>query len=166
MYKKVIITLFLAAILVACTNTKDGNVQYNNQSTEKTRPIHYDPNDKQNMRMDEENNPYMDDNPARYSDAFTNDESIRLSQALEQRRDIVQAQVASTEDRVIVSVKLNKHKDHYIAENLREEIQTIVPDKQIVIYTDDPHWERMKNIDTKLKSKNFGNDILDFFNKK
>jgi hypothetical protein len=165
MYKKVFVVLFIFVTLAACSNTKEGMPDGSQQPENNTQPIHYQPGEHRQVRPTPRNHS-MDNDPGRFSDAFTNEESIRISKALEQRRDIVQAQVASTENRVIVSVMLNKQADnHNVPEKIREEIQTIIPDKQIVIYTDDTHWERMKDIDTKLKAKNFGNDILDFFNK-
>lgn len=154
--------LLFFVILAACTNTRD-NVQNNNQPKDQTQPINFHSSDKQKTRPDLTNNPYRDDNPARYSDAFTNEESIQISKTLEHKHDIMQAQVASTEDRVIVSLILNDHTDHEVTGKLQREIQEMVPDKQIIIYTDDPHWERMKNMDTKLKAHQFGDDILDFF---
>ncbi|WP_249870983.1 YhcN/YlaJ family sporulation lipoprotein [Oceanobacillus saliphilus] len=106
---------------------------------------------------------------SKYSDVFTNEESIRISEELAKQKDIIQAQVASTEDRIIVAVMLREHFDHHVAHKIEDEVRKIVPDsdKQIIVYTDDIQWDRMKNIDARLGAREtgyeLGNILEEFF---
>lgn len=164
--------ILLIAILTACTNTRE-DAEDSNEEVE-TQPIHYESEGERKDRLNIQDNPKKEGIPKQekqknYSDAFTNEESVMLSETLEKRKDINKAQVASTEDRIIVAVMLSDHPDRNITNKIKTDIKKIVPDKQIVIYTDDTHWERMKNLDAGLKSKGVGTDMEDrinyFFNK-
>ncbi|WP_067727292.1 YhcN/YlaJ family sporulation lipoprotein [Oceanobacillus damuensis] len=96
-----------------------------------------------------------------YSDVFTNEESIRISEELANQKDIIQAQVASTDDRIIVAVMLREHFDHHASVDIESEVRKIVPEteKQITVYTDDIQWDRMKNLDARLQAKTIGEDM-------
>lgn len=167
MFKNIIIMSFIFVFLTACTNARD-NTESNKENTN-TEPINYEMEGEREERLNIQGNDKQKTYPEqRYSDAFTNEESIMLSKELERRRDVTKAQVASTDDRVIVAVMLQDHADHNITKKLRKEIEKMIPDKQVIIYTDDTHWDRMKNIDAKMGTKNIGNEnrnkIKDFFN--
>lgn len=86
-----------------------------------------------------------------YTDAFTNEEAVKAMQHLASFKEIKQAQVATADDRVVVSVMLNKHDDHDISGWIENEVKTFFPDKTIVVYTDDYHWRHIKNLRSKLQ---------------
>lgn len=164
MYKRAILFLLFIVILSACTNTQE-NSQNNNKNTDTntdTQPMHYE-REKTDVKEDDgaENQRRNGHREPRYSDAFTNEESVELSKRLEKQKNIVKAQVASTEDRIIVAVMLNDHSDHNITRKIESEVKKTNPDKQIVIYTDDSHWDRMKNLDARMKSGSIGNGFED-----
>lgn len=153
------VLLLLIIVLTACTNTKEEEQDNHDNNNTGIQPMHFETDKKAENRNNGEDNQRQ--NKTRYSDVFTNEESIMLSEKLEKRKGINRAQVASTDERVIVAVMLSDHSDHNITKKIEADIKEIIPDKQIVIYTDDTHWERMKNLDARLESKNIGNDVED-----
>lgn len=166
MYKKVMMSMLSIAILTACTNTRE-NAEDNNGKVD-TQPINYETEGERKDRLNIPDNQKQEEHPKQekqnYSDAFTNEESVMISKTLEKRKDITQAQVASTDDRIIVAVVLSNQPKHDIVNKIETDIKEIVPNKQIVIYTDESHWERMKNLDSGLRSKGVGPDMEDRIN--
>lgn len=156
------VLLLLIIVLTACTNTKEEAQDNHDNNNTGIQPMHFETDKKaENRNNGEDNQRQQRQNKTRYSDVFTNEESIMLSEKLEKRKGINRAQVASTDERIIVAVMLSDHSDHNITKKIEADIKEIIPDKQIVIYTDDTHWERMKNLDARLESKNIGNDVED-----
>ncbi|MEC5422057.1 YhcN/YlaJ family sporulation lipoprotein [Virgibacillus sp. C22-A2] len=176
--------ILLILFVVGCTNADD-NTQTNNEDI-RTQPIHYETESEQKARKglrdktigEQGGYPQSDqegvnasDYSGGYSDVFTNEESEFLANELQAHRDIIQAQVASTEDRIIVAVMLREHSNHDVAETIETEVREVIPetDKQIIIYTDDIYWDRMKNLDARLEARDVGEDledyITDFFNR-
>lgn len=86
-----------------------------------------------------------------YSDAYTNEEALWLSEELENRKDIVTAQVASTEDQILVGLIQREYATEDVPKRVKEEIQKLLPDtkKEIIVFTDNAYWEYMKNRDAK-----------------
>lgn len=166
--------ILLLIFIVAC-NGNESEQETTNQSTNNRsiQPIHYD--EKNSDRYDakepsigeqggyeqsEQNDVNKSDFNA-YTDPFTNEESIRISEELQKQKDIIQAQVASTDDRIVVAVMLREHDNHDITQQIEENIKKIVPNtgKQIIVYTDDVHWDRMKNLGSRGKAKSIGDDV-------
>src|SRR5699024_786313 len=54
----------------------------------------------------------------------------------------------SMDDRVVVAVMFNEYhdSDDQIIADIRQEVETIVPEKDVVIYTDDKYWDHMRDI--------------------
>ncbi|WP_339228268.1 YhcN/YlaJ family sporulation lipoprotein [Oceanobacillus sp. FSL K6-2867] len=176
MYKrKGMCLIFLVVLLTGCNAGQETSEE---QKSDMVQPIHFEPET-------DENNRYKSRQPsigerggypqskqeaanksdfAHYSDSFTNEESARITEELSKQKDIIQAQAASTEDRIVVSVILREHFNHDISHNIKEEVRKIVPntDKQIIVYTDDIEWDRMKNLDARLQAKNNGDDLEAF----
>ncbi|MFD2628668.1 YhcN/YlaJ family sporulation lipoprotein [Oceanobacillus kapialis] len=86
-----------------------------------------------------------------YSDAYTNEEALWLSEELENRKDIVTAQVASTEDKILVGLIQREYAGENVPDQVKEEIKRLLPDtkKEIIVFTDNAYWEYMKNRDAK-----------------
>ncbi|MBY7143269.1 YhcN/YlaJ family sporulation lipoprotein [Virgibacillus sp. NKC19-3] len=178
MYKKILFPLLVITMLfVACANTDTDHTQTTNENST-TQPIHYETEEEQNNRLntrdqtigDRGGYPQSDQNGVNasdysngYTDEFTDEESEELSKQLKDRKDIVQAQVASTDDRVIVAVILKeKYIDHDIKDSIESEVSEAIPDKEIVVYTDDAYWDQAKNLDARSGSKNKNYDVEDY----
>lgn len=169
--------------MVACANDNGANEDAQREIDNKnTQPIHYETNQEKKERLhvrdqtigekggypqthqDKANDA---NNKNGYTDVFTNEEAQMIAETLQNKREIVQAQVASTDDRIIVGVILQAHaKQKDSAQQIKKEVKKLVPntDKQIIVYTDDIHWDRMKNLDARLKAKNNGDKIEQYIN--
>src|SRR5690625_6338136 len=88
-------------------------------------------------------------------DIFTTKESAEIADHLTKRNDVIQAQVATTEDRVIVGVMLNKHdkqqtdKDQKKIAEIEKTVQKLEPDKEIIVYTDDRSEEHTSELQSR-----------------
>ncbi|CDQ39451.1 YhcN/YlaJ family sporulation lipoprotein [Virgibacillus salexigens] len=176
-----LILLSLLLVLTACATNLNEDVQEEQQQSGNTQPIHYETDQEKTERKyqreqtigDKGGYPQTHQKKANnanykngYSDAFTNDEAIKLSNKLQNKREIVQAQVASTEKRIIVGVILAEDERQGTANTIKQEVKKIVPDtdKEIVVYTDDVHWDSMKNLDSRIKAKSNGEKIENIIN--
>src|SRR5699024_10965307 len=78
---------------------------------------------------------------------------------------------ATTEDRVIVGVMLNKHdkqqtdKDQKKIAEIEKTVQKLEPDKEIIVYTDDAHWNQLKDLNSSLKQSNAGENVKKYIEK-
>ncbi|AIF45384.1 YhcN/YlaJ family sporulation lipoprotein [Virgibacillus sp. SK37] len=175
----------LLALTIGCTNDNEESVE--NKANPNTQPMHYETDQEQKERLNydepsigeqggypqsEQQQVNDADYKSGYSDAFTNEEAMLLSQELQNKKDIIQAQVAVTDKRIIVGVMQREHTDHLAVNKIESTIREILPNtkKEIIVYTDDIHWDRMKNLDARLKAKNRGDDlektVEDFLNSK
>lgn len=177
MYQKFLIPLLLFTIFtVACGNTNE-----NTQDTEdnlNTQPMHYETEGEQANRLNKrgqtigEQGGYRQSNQegvnasdysGGYSDPYTNEETERLATELKNRNDIVQAQVTTLDDRVVVAVKLKeKYVNPNITESLEIDISEMMPDKEIVLYTDQVYWEQRKNLNARSGSEENYYDVEDY----
>ncbi|WP_163970116.1 YhcN/YlaJ family sporulation lipoprotein [Oceanobacillus halotolerans] len=165
----------MVPFVIACNDTDhiDENAQRDGNQSD-PQPIHYESEGEKRERLGIDDQSIGErggypqtnrddinrsENNNRYTDAFTNEESEEIAEHLRQRNDIRQVQVASTDDRVVVAVMLNKHHDHHVPDNIEEDIKEFVQDKKIVVYTDDIYWERMRNLDSRLNQANMGEDV-------
>ncbi|MGJ9457087.1 YhcN/YlaJ family sporulation lipoprotein [Oceanobacillus sp. CF4.6] len=177
--KNVMLFVLMIFIFAACNGEEQNTSEQSNE--ESVQPMHYDDKNRDIYNVQEpsigqrggypqsEQKGVNSSDFSKYSDAFTNEESIRITEELKKRKDIIQAQVASTDDRIIVAVMLREHFDRQIPDDIEENVREIVPqtDKEIIVYTDDIQWDRMKDFDARLQSKNMGegmeNVIEDLF---
>ncbi|WP_156291184.1 YhcN/YlaJ family sporulation lipoprotein [Oceanobacillus salinisoli] len=179
--KSTFIFAVLSIVMIGCTNA-DNHTQ-NNSTNNQTQPIHYDTRQEHNQRIGIENQSIGEqggypqtqqpgvnagDNENGYTDPFTNEETEMISSELKKERDIVQAQVASTDDRIIVAVMLREHFNQDVAPVVRDiegRVRQIVPntDKEIVVYTDDIQWDRLKNLHARTKASENGENIEELF---
>lgn len=89
-----------------------------------------------------------------YTDPFTDEESLYLTRELQKRKDIIQAQVVSQEDRLLIGVLLPQHFDQDITlQELEDEVRRILPEneKEIIIYTNNAQWNYLKNKDARIE---------------
>ncbi|GAB3050321.1 YhcN/YlaJ family sporulation lipoprotein [Virgibacillus ainsalahensis] len=171
-------TLFLFSLLVitGCANTDE--TQNNNEDVD-TQPMHYETEDEKKERMgtrdrttgEQEGNPNDIDKAnsadfeGGYSDPYTTEETEAISRKLKEHEDIIQAQVASTDERIMIGLRLKEHTDPNIPNNIQEEVKEIIPntDKQIIVFSDEIYWDRMKNLKTRGDSGNDMNKLMDDF---
>lgn len=157
------IIVLIALNFVACAprySNQNENAVKNN-----TEPIHFETKQQQRDRLGVRDKSigeqggypqtYRDYNKGpdkeRYSDIFTNAESVRLEAHLKTFKEIKQAQVASTKDRVVIGILLNNRfqEDKNVAIDIKKSVEEIVPNKTVVVYTDHIHWDRMRELRAK-----------------
>lgn len=136
-----------------------------------TQPIHFESNNDQNRSIGERGGyPQSEQlnvnrgNEINYTDIYANDKTEKLRKQLVKTKDIVQAQVAETDDEIIVAVILSQAYQKDIAsqdevedtlDRIENKVKEILPNtnKEIIVYTDTMHWHRMKNIDARTKNR-------------
>jgi ABC-type Fe3+-citrate transport system substrate-binding protein len=175
----------LLLFMAACADTGEGESEMNEESP--TQPIHYETEHEQKDRLNVrdqtigERSGYPQStqenvNDANfeggYTDEYTNNRTEEIAEYLQQKQNIIQAQVAETDERIVVAVMLQERTNQNVdvSGSIEEEVRNILPgtNKQIVVYTDDNYWDRMKNIDARWKARETGDDLGemldDFFN--
>ncbi|NWO13295.1 YhcN/YlaJ family sporulation lipoprotein [Virgibacillus sp.] len=179
-FKINIILLSLAFIVLGCTN-EEAEYDYQHHEKDNTQPIHYETDkerkDRLNIREEtvgekggypqsKQDNINRSDFKSGYADPFTNEESKLIAEALRDHKQISQAQVASTADRILIGVKLNTHVTDDVGEDIKKEVKQLLPqaNKEIIIYTDDAHWEKMKNLEARIEAKDNGKKMEEFIN--
>jgi len=185
MRMKIIVTLVILAVFaVGCTNENSDGKRETTQENSNTHPINYEPKKEQQDRLEDRVNPPSkqkhQQNQKRYHadqsgndnmDIFTTKESAEIADHLTKRNDVIQAQVATTEDRVIVGVMLNKHdkqqtdKDQKKIAEIEKSVQKLEPHKEIIVYTDDAHWNQLKDLNSSLKQSNAGENVEKYIEK-
>ncbi|WP_188453524.1 YhcN/YlaJ family sporulation lipoprotein [Virgibacillus oceani] len=182
MNNKIVLTSgFILVFLFGCSNTnQDDNAQGNDAETQ---PMHYETDKGQKdlgiydnyvgekggyKQSDQKGTNASEGNSGNYTDIFTNEESNEIYRHVTGLKDVKNAQIASTEDKIIVAVMLNEHPNPDIRDVIAQEVQKFVPDKTVVVYTDEIYWDRMSNLKARSEAEHGGNDfqeqIKKFFN--
>ena len=171
---RIISLMCLLLLTAACS---DVNREANNDDSIKTQPINYETDQEQKDRLNirdetigekggypqsDQDGVNASDFKKGYSDAFTNEESELISKQLKEKKEIVQAQVASTDERIIVAVILSEKTDPGIKQIIQEEVEKIAPEKQVMIYTDEVHWDHMKDLGARKGSENREYDVEEY----
>lgn len=184
MRMKIIVALFILTVFVTgCTNMNSDEKQETTQENPNTHPINDEPKKEQKDRLEDRVNPPSkqkhQQNQERYADQMGNDdmdifttkESAEIADMLTKRNDVIQAQVATTKDRVIVGVMLNKYNkqqadgDQKKIAEIEKAVQKVEPEKEIVVYTDDAHWNQLKDLNSGLKQSNAGENVEKYIEK-
>lgn len=166
----------VSMLLIGCSDQKKPEAE---QDVKRTQPVRYETKKEQDMRSQNNHTERQEftegdyqfsrsDQKRGFTDAFTNEESKKIQDHLQGMKDIKQAQVASTDDKIVIGVLLRyRHQqDHDIAKRISDEVQKLNPhNKNVIVYTDDTHWDRMRNIQSKHRANpNMNiNDMLDKF---
>ncbi|WP_430785037.1 YhcN/YlaJ family sporulation lipoprotein [Virgibacillus flavescens] len=169
--------LFLTIFVLVAGCTNDGKNESDNTTSPETQPLHYETENERNARLgirkkslgEQGGYPQTqqleinrgDVETGNNTDIFTNEQSIQISNHLKKLREIKMAQVAISEEKVIVSVMLNEHNNHDVNRMIENEVRKFEPNKTIVVYTDDKHWDRMSNLSARLKQAKLPNDLKD-----
>ncbi|QKY69569.1 YhcN/YlaJ family sporulation lipoprotein [Lentibacillus sp. CBA3610] len=162
--------------LIGCAEYETGD--NGTQDNMNSQPIKYETQEEQDERLGTESdeqktypdNKYKDINEGdsgKNTDKFTNEMSLSISNHLKQRHDVRQAQVAVTDEKVVVGVMLTDQAPPDMRDLVEEEVQQLVPNKDVYVYTDDIYWDRMRNKDAELDQLNgdVREYLREFFNR-
>ncbi|GGA69285.1 YhcN/YlaJ family sporulation lipoprotein [Ornithinibacillus halotolerans] len=158
--------LFMVSSLVfiaACGN--DSEQGANEENLDNIQPINYETKEEQKTRLgqneqsigelggypqsEQERVNEGDKNfGAKNEDRYTNERTYYIAEKLSERKEVVQAQVAETDKRVIVAVMTGNKYYPDLPKSIREEVKEMIPDKEIVVYTDAAWWDRMRNLNS------------------
>ncbi|MEW9675883.1 YhcN/YlaJ family sporulation lipoprotein [Lentibacillus sp. L22] len=149
-------------LLFGCSNTNTDNNGTAQNDNPKTQSINYETNHERNDRLgindqsigdrggypqnDQSGTNASNGHKGKYSDNYVNEKSDQIYQRLINYREIKQAQVAIADDKVIVALMLNDYNDQNVRDLVVNEVKKVEPDKEVVIYTDDIHWNRVQNM--------------------
>lgn len=92
---------------------------------------------------------------------FNSREERQISQQLAKRKEIMQSRVAITPNRVVVFAQLSEYPNDIVKE-IEKDVERFVTDKQIVVFTDEAQWGRMKHLDAGLEQREVGEDLEQF----
>ncbi|ALX48193.1 YhcN/YlaJ family sporulation lipoprotein [Lentibacillus amyloliquefaciens] len=160
-------------VFIGCAQYETGE-EGSSREDSNSQLINYETEQEQNERLGKNtdnpgmNNDYPENNQGEInkgdenaqSDLFTNEMSQSISTQLKQRNDIRQAQVAVTDERVVVGVMLTDQAPPDMREVVEQEVKEMVPNKEVHVYTDDIYWDRMRNKDSQLDQ--FNGDVREF----
>ncbi|WP_010098989.1 YhcN/YlaJ family sporulation lipoprotein [Ornithinibacillus scapharcae] len=161
---KILMGAFLLFLTAGCGNEREeGQSETNNNQYQ---PINYETPEEQTNRTRTEDKtigelggyPQSDQEfvnegdknlHSKNEDRYSNERTMLISEYLAERKEIVQAQVAETDERIIVAV-ITPDNEYYpnLNEVIEEEVKRVVPDKQIVVYTQAIWWDRMRNLNS------------------
>lgn len=160
---KIILISSMLCLAVGCSDT---NNQSEQENTSQTKNTGYESSHGESQDHINENDPNLNQNDSSNKDVYTNDTTVKIKELLTERQDIRRAQVASTEDRVMIAVNLSHNADRdKILDSIEDDVEDIVSDKELVIYTGDAYWNRMKNLGSKLKNLTDDDDIDEYIDK-
>lgn len=94
---------------------------------------------------------------------FKTEESMEITQLLSRREDVRHAHVATSRTQVVAFVLLRDFQNPHIAKDLEEEIRTITPEKDIFIYTDKKHYNRIEDLKSSMGARQIGDNLQQFF---
>src|SRR5699024_9616532 len=133
-----------------------------------TQPMHYETDKEQQERhnerpetigdrggypqSDQRDTNASEDRDGRTTDPYVNEATEKIYDQISDFKEIKQAQVTATDQKVIVALMLNDYNEETVRDKIVKEVEKVDPDKEVVIYTDDIHWNRMRNARSRLKS--------------
>ncbi|MBS3679463.1 YhcN/YlaJ family sporulation lipoprotein [Ornithinibacillus massiliensis] len=182
MRRKLLLAFVGLILMAACGNeTEEG---MNDTTNNSIQPINYETPQEQKERINNQEKTigelggypqseqeYVNEGDknlaAENEDRFTSERTLQISEYLSERKEIVQAQVAETDDRIIVAIMTGNKYYPNLADNIEEEVKQIVSDKEIVVYSESTWWDRRRNLNsnpnpTQLEEE-VENNINDFY---
>lgn len=172
MLKKVTIS-FILLFIAGCGTTTDSTSK---EEIIQQQPIRYEvpqkemqekeyPNARELQKEELADNDFQD-----YTDPYTNEETQKVAEELMKNRDIILAEVRSTDEQIFVAVQLRenthgRNHDMSVVTDIEEDVRRIIDndDKQIIVLTDHIQWNRMKNHYASPKGLELFDDDEDFF---
>lgn len=167
MFKKLAMPVLASITLltVGCTANEEA---YDNENMENlTQPIAYETKNQANQRFQKnlsseqkKNSPNEEDlstppeglKKNSYTDGFYNKESKAVAEQLNKMEEIKMTQAFVTDEKIIVSVMINQEYDENvknISDEVYRQVESISPNKKVIVYTDDIHWNRLRNLDAR-----------------
>ncbi|WP_042146142.1 YhcN/YlaJ family sporulation lipoprotein [Paucisalibacillus sp. EB02] len=178
-YFIILSSLFL---LAACGNESEQGMN-NNTNQKNIQPINYEtPNEQESRSGDQDKSigeiggykqsdqEYVNEGDknfnAKNEDQYTSERTYLISEYLSERKEIVQSQIAETDDRIIVAVMTGNQYFPDLPEIITRDVKEIVPDKEVVVYTDKAWWDHMRNLNSNPKDldQDIEKNLHDFFN--
>lgn len=77
--------------------------------------------------------------------SYTNKRTIEITKRVMERRDVRNAQVAMTKDRVLVALMLENKIDTRVKDEVKDLVEKMEPDKEVVVLTDDIYWSKKRD---------------------
>ncbi|WP_175631901.1 YhcN/YlaJ family sporulation lipoprotein [Virgibacillus siamensis] len=178
-FAKIFCLLLCGVFLVACSENRDSATDSHDQLN--SDPIHYETDKEHNDRIDDhpeniaEKGGYPQSDRDRLNvgdedaktDLYTNEWTMSISKHLKQRKDVKQAQVAATDDKIVVGVLVNEYAQKGMKKKIKAEVEQMVPGRKVVVYTDRIYWDKMRDEDAEPDQLNGDmEEFLDeFFNR-
>lgn len=165
--RRLLIVLPLIFVPIGC-QTKESLEEENNSP----RLVHYESDEERNLRLGNRDNSirkYFESDEKGIGEygternIFKTDEALEVSQALAKREDVRQAQVATSPTQIVAFVILKDFQNPNVAKSIEEEIQNISPHKDIYIYTDQLHYNRVEDLKSSMRARQIGDDLERFF---
>ncbi|MFD2926093.1 YhcN/YlaJ family sporulation lipoprotein [Halobacillus naozhouensis] len=180
MWKIIAISLMSGIFLVACQAdgpAKTGNESYFYEPVEygkEDAPKHEGkiPTGEENYfkrSTDEEmrDSKYSETNKSHDND-FNNEESMEITQAVNELTEVTQTQAFTNGERVYVAVMINPHdrRNGNVIKEVRQKVESMT-DLPVTVYSNNSQWEDMKDLNARLKAqqmpKNLRERIKQFF---
>ncbi len=172
--KRLTIISAIIFALVGCGTEEEG--AQDNPENMNSQPINYETKEEQKERTgtkeqnigeqggypQSEQTEMNDGDANAQSDKYTNQTSISIAKKLKERKEVIQAQVAVSNNKVIVGVIISPSSPPNMREILKQEVHEMIPNREVEVYTDDIYWDRMRNKDSRLDQLN--GDMNEFLN--
>lgn len=152
MIKKIIIFSGILLFATGCGSNQNKETHQNQLSEEKKRGELT-----KQLRVNEQTDTNREENPAAIKNkniheaslrenktAYTNESTIEITKKLMERNDIRAAQVSMTNDKVFVGLILERKIGTKIRSKVEAIVKETIPNKQIVIYSDEAEWDQEK----------------------
>jgi len=161
------IIICLGIILIGCQGKE--TIQ---QEDDTRNLLYYETGDEKQVRLGNDKDPmkkYLQSDEKGIGEGgteqniFKTDEALIVAQRLSEREEVRQAQVASSPTQIVAFVLLRDYQNPNIANALEEEVRKVSPHKDIYIYTDQLHYNRVEDLKSSMKARQIGNDLQRFF---
>ncbi|MUV39513.1 hypothetical protein JNUCC1_03391 [Lentibacillus sp. JNUCC-1] len=170
--KRAYITCLLSGFLLLTGCAQENSQSPSEKEGTKTDPVNYETaderdqkpgNDKRIYGTPEEKKRINSGNRNRqYTDLFTTEESQEISDRLLHNKDITQAQVAIKDDEVIVAVMLAPGSSNKIRHKVKSDVQTMMPDKKVTVYTDARYLDHKDDMNAGRKPSDVDSYIQEY----
>ncbi|MFD1018889.1 YhcN/YlaJ family sporulation lipoprotein [Thalassobacillus hwangdonensis] len=90
-----------------------------------------------------------------HDNGFYNEESLRITEAVNEIKEVTMTQAIATEDRIMVAVMINPYdqRDHSVAQKVRHKVEKMANGKKVYVYTNNNRWDHMKDLNARLKAE-------------
>lgn len=151
--------LLLFFVVVGCTDRIEQPEADPGESSS-SQPFRYETVGEQKERQKNrdqhvKNQSQRKDNGTEYKNIsnLSSDEENEIIDKIMKRKRIKEAQVASSSHYVIISLLVREgYTDQTIRLNVEDDVRAMFSDRQIVIFTDDYHWNQMIHLKSRLAS--------------